>query len=95
MANKKNPKDPKGSRNPKRPSKPKEPERPKHAPAGREHQVHKEILDRRMRGGPEPTHEDYTRALEQWKNLPGSIVRPPTDVTQPAKEEPPEPEDQG
>jgi hypothetical protein len=68
---------------------------PQHRPEGREHQVHKEILDRRMRGGPEPTPDAYARALEQWKNLPGSIVRPPTDVTPPPAEEPSEPADQG
>jgi hypothetical protein len=91
MANEypKDPKDPKQV--------PKEPdqERPKHKPEGRDHQVHKEILERRMRGGPEPTPEAYARALEQWKNLPGSIVRPPTDVTPPPAEEPSEPSDQG
>ncbi len=54
--------------------------RPRHRPQGREHQVHKEILDRRWRGGPVPTPQDYQRAREQWKELPGSIVRPPTDV---------------
>jgi len=36
-----------------------------------------------MRGGPEPTPEAYTHALEQWKKLPGSIVRPPTDISFP------------
>ena len=57
--------------------------RPRHRPQGREHQVHMEILERRWRGGPAPTQEDYQRALEQWKNLPGSIVRPPTDISAP------------
>jgi hypothetical protein len=70
-------------------------ERPKHKPEGREHQVHKEILERRMRGGPEPTPDAYKRALEQWQNLPGSIVRPPTDVTPLSAEEQSEPDDQG
>jgi hypothetical protein len=85
MAEKKYPKDPKDPKH-----KPKEPhqERPEHKPEGREHQVHEEILKRRMRGGPEPTPGDYARALEQWKNLPGSIVRPPTDVISPPPEEP-------
>jgi hypothetical protein len=58
-------------------------ERPRHKPEGREHQVHQEILERRTRGGPEPTPEAYALALEQWRNLPGSVVRPPTDVTPP------------
>ncbi|WHZ11323.1 MAG: hypothetical protein OJF60_001762 [Burkholderiaceae bacterium] len=58
--------------------------RPRHQPEGREHQVHKEILERRWRGGPAPTPEEYQRSLEEWKNLPGSIVRPPTDHKPPA-----------
>jgi hypothetical protein len=80
MADKKPPGDPKDSKR-----QPNEPEqrRPKHKPEGREHQVHKEILDRRWRGGPPPTSDASRRALEEWKNLPGSIVRPPTDVTIP------------
>jgi len=64
-------------------------EKPKHKPEGREHQVHKEILERRMKGGREPTQKDYADALEQWKNLPGSVVRPPTDMT--PTDEPPKP----
>jgi hypothetical protein len=57
--------------------------------------VHQEILDRRWRGGPEPTPEDYQRALEEWKKLPGSIVRPPSDIKPPeppAQESPPAPQ---
>jgi hypothetical protein len=96
MSKRKNPKDPKDSGEPKHPQKPNEPypdrERPKHKPEGREHEVHKEILARRMRGGPEPTPEAYARALEQWQQLPGSVVRPPTDVT-PSTPEPADPPD--
>ena len=63
--------------------------RPKHRPEGREHQVHQDILDRRWEGGRgKPTPEDYQRALEQWKNLPGSVVRPPTDITETPPEKP-------
>jgi hypothetical protein len=62
--------------------------RPRHRPDGREHQVHRDILERRWRGGPEPTPEEYQRALEEWKKLPGSIVRPPSDIKLP---EPPAP----
>lgn len=98
MKDQKKPKGPKDPGDPKHPQEPNEPyqdgEGPKHKPEGREHQVHKEILERRMRGGPAPTPDAYTRALEQWKNLPGSIVRPPTDVTPPPAEEPSEPRDQ-
>ena len=63
-------------------------EEPEHRPEGREHQVHREILERRMRGGPEPTPEAYRHALEQWKKLPGSKVRPPTDIVAPPDEQP-------
>lgn len=95
MAKQKNPKDPKDPKDPKQePNKPDQ-EPPQHKPEGREHEVHKEILKRRLSGGPEPTPDAYTRALEQWKNLPGSIVRPPTDVTPPPAEKPSEPADQG
>jgi hypothetical protein len=62
-------------------------EEPKHRPEGREHQVHREILERRMRGGSEPTPEAYRRALEQWKKLRGSKVRPPTDIVTPPDEQ--------
>jgi hypothetical protein len=79
----------------KKPEGPEEPERPRHKPEGREHQVHKEILERRWRGGPEPTPEAYERALEQWKNLPGSVVRPPTDIRQPPDKKPTKPPDEG
>jgi hypothetical protein len=84
-------------KNPKTPKNPEEPDRepPKHKPEGREHQVHKEILERRMRGGKEPTSDDYRRALEQWKNLPGSIVRPPTDVVPQSADQPSAPADEG
>jgi hypothetical protein len=84
-------KPPRGSprKEPRRPDQ----ERPRHKPEGREHQVHKEILERRMRGGPEPTPDAYRRALEQWKKLPGSKVRPPTDVCPPAEEGRSEPTD--
>lgn len=68
-----------------------DPKRPKHRPHGREHEVHKEILERRWKGGPQPTPDAYKDALEQWKNLPGSVVRPPTDITAPPSEQPSEP----
>ena len=81
MADRKHPKGPKGPKDPHQ--EPDEPdyERPQHKPEGRDHQVHKEILERRNRGGKEPTPDVYRRALEQWKNLPGSIIRPPTDIS--------------
>ena len=92
MADKKQP--PKGVEGPKQ-----EPydddKRPRHRPEGREHEVHKEILERRWRGGPQPTPEDYQRALDQWQKIPGSVVRPPTDIKPPGPDEsaPPQSED--
>jgi hypothetical protein len=87
MAGKKEP--PKGPGRPKQEPGGGDDKRPRHRPEGREHEVHKEILERRWRGGPKPTPEHYRRALEQWKNLPGSIVRPPTDVGAPSGEKSP------
>jgi hypothetical protein len=40
---------------------------------------HIEIEERRFRGGLTPTPDLYARAREQWNQLPGSVVRPPTD----------------
>lgn len=82
-----------GPKGPGGPTRPPEGERPQHRPEGREHQVHREILDRRMRGGPPPTPEAYARALKQWNELPGSVMRPPTDVMPP--EEPAKPAGEG
>jgi hypothetical protein len=65
-----------------------DPERPTHRPHGREHEVHKEILARRMRGGAEPTAEKYAKALKEWQQLPGSVVRPPSDIKKEPDESP-------
>ncbi len=70
------------------PDEPKQNEPPKHKSAGREHEVHQEILRRRMRGGEEPSPDTYTRALEEWQDLPGSIVRPPSDIARPDTKKP-------
>lgn len=56
---------------------------------GREHQVHDEINARRLGGGAEPNAEAFQRALEQWQQLPGSIVRPPSDIKAPEPAPPP------
>jgi hypothetical protein len=59
---------------------------------GEERKVHEEIIDRRIRGGSALTNEDiaeaYDRAQKQWQDLPGSIVKPPTDITLPAQKRP-------
>lgn len=56
---------------------------------GEERKVHEEIIDRHIRGGAALTNEAiteaYARAQKQWQELPGSIVRPPTDVTLPSQ----------
>src|SRR5437773_10340296 len=59
------------------------PERPR--TQGRERKVHEEIIERRLEGGAPPTPEAYTRALEQWHKLPGSVMRPPTDIALPGE----------
>jgi hypothetical protein len=56
------------------------PERPRRRRAGRDRKVHQEIIARRMEGGAPATPEAYAKALEQWHQLPGSVVRPPSDL---------------
>jgi hypothetical protein len=46
---------------------------------GRDHPVHQQIVARRLGGGAQATPEAYAKALEEWKRLPGSVVRPPSD----------------
>jgi hypothetical protein len=55
---------------------------------GEERKVHEEIIERRLGGGAAPTEEAYARALKQWQELPGSVIRPPTDVTLPVQKLP-------
>jgi hypothetical protein len=57
-----------------------EKERPRRRRMGREHAVHQELVEKRIGGGDPPTPEAYAKALQQWQQLPGSVVRPPTDV---------------
>jgi hypothetical protein len=53
---------------------------PRRRRMGREHAVHQQIIDRRLGGGAPATPEAYVKALEEWHQLPGSVIRPPTDV---------------
>lgn len=52
---------------------------------GEERKMHEEIINRRITGGVKLSDKGiakaYDRALKQWQELPGSVVRPPTDVT--------------
>jgi hypothetical protein len=57
-----------------------EQETPRRRRMGREHAVHQELLEKRIGGGDPPTPEAYAKALQEWQQLPGSVVRPPTDV---------------
>jgi hypothetical protein len=61
-------------------------DRPRRRRMGREHAVHQELLQQRIGGGAPPTPEAYAKALAQWQQLPGSIVRPPTDLRVQAKD---------
>jgi hypothetical protein len=55
--------------------------------SGDERKVHEDIIQRRITGGvkipEEVVREAYFRALKQWQHLPGSVVRPTTDVMPP------------
>jgi len=42
---------------------------------------HAAIIERRWLGSPPPTIERYAVALRQWRDLPGAVVRPATDIT--------------
>lgn len=54
------------------------------AKIGNERKVHEEIISSRITGGIKLTDKEieqaYSRALEQWLKLPGSVVKTPTDV---------------
>jgi hypothetical protein len=54
-------------------------------PPTSERKLHEEIIARRL-GEEPPSVDAYSRALEQWKKLPGSVIRPPTDVHPPTTE---------
>jgi hypothetical protein len=47
---------------------------------GRERAVFLEYLAKRWTGSAPPTAEAYARALRQWRQLPGAVVTPATDV---------------
>jgi hypothetical protein len=55
---------------------------------GQERRAHEEIIEGRIVGGAEATPELYRHALEQWQEIPGSVMRPPTDVTLPSPKRP-------
>jgi len=69
-------------------------DQPRRRRMGREHAVHEQIIDRRLGGGAPATAEAYAKALEEWHQLPGSVVRPPTDE-KPATKTAPEGTDEG
>jgi len=69
-------------------------DQPRRRRMGREHAVHQQIIDRSLGGGAPATPEAYAKALEEWHQLPGSVVRPPTDE-KPATKTAPEGTDEG
>jgi hypothetical protein len=48
---------------------------------GEERKVHEEIIERRLGGGEPASAEKYLYALKEWHDIPGSMVKPPTDVS--------------
>ena len=63
-------------------------DQPRRRRMGREHAVHQQIIERRLGGGAPATPEAYAQGLEEWHQLPGSVMRPPTDeklATEPVK----------
>jgi len=55
---------------------------------GQERRAHEEIIEGRITGGADATPELYQHALKQWQEIPGSVMRPPTDVTLPTPKRP-------
>jgi hypothetical protein len=47
---------------------------------GTERAVYLQFLARRWKGSDPPTPQAYSRALKQWRQLPGVIVTAPTDL---------------
>ena len=51
---------------------------------GEERKMHEELINRRITGGvkisDKAISKAYRNALKQWKDLPGSVVSPPSDV---------------
>lgn len=47
---------------------------------GRDRIVQLKLIERWMTGSAPATPEAYSRALQQWHQLPGSLIRPPTDL---------------
>lgn len=47
---------------------------------GRERAVYEEFLTRRWQGSVPPTAQAYSRAIQKWRQLPGSIVTTPADI---------------
>ena len=42
---------------------------------------HASIIARRWQGSVPPTAERYARALQQWQNLPGAVVKTPAGLS--------------
>jgi hypothetical protein len=49
-------------------------------PEGRDHRVHVNVLEHRLRGSVVPTAELYAKALAQWHRLPGAIATSAIDL---------------
>jgi len=43
--------------------------------------IHEDFIERRLGGGAPATPEAYDRAVRQWRELPGAVRVPSTDLT--------------
>lgn len=59
--------------------------------SGDERKVHEDIIQRRITGGArltqEAVREAYDRALKQWQELPGSMIKPMTSIIFPRRKD--------
>lgn len=56
---------------------------------GREREVFLDYVTRRWEGSPPPSAEAYARAERLWRQMPGAVITPPTDLGQQPKQPPP------
>lgn len=50
--------------------------------------IHRDYVERRLAGGAPPTSEQYQRAYEEWRRLPGAVTAPPAGAVRPSETDP-------